>query len=936
MRSSSPQADAKTPATPSTDVPAIARILLDAQNITGIPLRDMQLNFCIHGVQPTQIKERLTQYLDAKPAELKPVEVNALREATFHPNATLLHDYPTTLEWRGESFMNAAKLITKHTAALDAHEKKTIIDNLEAMYKKYKNNLASVATIEVTKKREKRDSIAQTHYNAFIKGILITLNKKIFQEHSLKEIRNLLINAETLQNIQKHKAIVTVSGNREKGLAYLQVEQPKNTFADLSELQKARWKAVSLDQEMKQNQWFENFPDWEKNFWKEKIRQAQTEPTKIAVAPVVKKSGMLGLRNILASSFARIQYQPRANQLVNPKIFVSPPTLRSSNLVVTAKEAQESFSKEEKELTQENISQAYDICPTPVANSTAYPWPLASQHGEYRPLILFQTLLRTKFGGDDYVIKHKNDTINALKKHPKLASIFLYSNHSIGAGEFRRSEEMMYEPNTPGFDHVEKPVKKFINEVLPAVIKSRQDVLREQVQTTSQINNDDTKQRIISALHRKSDEITRFQEECNSIFNKASKGELSELDLQRFKENAKLLNDEFHPELDRNTSLARIFSALNAYVVATKERDFPKNYQLHLAALEEIIYQSTGNKFHSSCKSGKDREGALKCYRNALLAYHEQYHHFPPLSTPKENRKIFVEIFVDLFRTHHQARVAELNALGCEGQKSLKNFLPDDIYKALKNYLNNDVQLIKAHAYNASLNEFGHEKIKADSQTQVNYAALSAQEDATLSQLIKEQEEGRFDEDEVTVKMASSTDLKGLEIIRATTPPHSRSPSPALPLVDSDSSSTDHPAPRHSRNRSATIFFNPSSPSMSSKGLAGHLRVPSGATTVTPPSSEKATDEKTHRPTQSDATILATLLKAQRPTDAKTQMNSDLDPEPLSDDEENMPLTRPRESAGGAPDNKTTPSTSAAINPAAQSTVAEEEPFENIPMRSRR
>jgi hypothetical protein len=149
--------------------------------------------------------------------------------------------------------------------------------------------------------------------------------------------------------------------------------------------------------------------------------------------------------------------------------------------------------------------------------------------------------------------------------------------------------------------------------------------------------------------------------------------------------------------------------------INNKTSCFKKKYQLHMAALEEIIYQDTGNRVQSSCKSGKDREGIEKCYRNAMLAFFSQYHYLPPA---KENsngdRKKFIDIFVEIFKTHHQARLAELNAHGCEGQKALFNILPKDIWTVLCKDGN---ELLQAHAENSSLNDLGKSKVKPDTKT---------------------------------------------------------------------------------------------------------------------------------------------------------------------------------------------------------------------------
>jgi hypothetical protein len=298
------------------------------------------------------------------------------------------------------------------------------------------------------------------------------------------------------------------------------------------------------------------------------------------------------------------------------------------------------------------------------------------------PFVLCQTLVRKIGGGDDNVIKHKTVAIEAANQANNNQRIF-GSNHCIGTpAKVSKAFHLAMHlagANTIGMQHIEAPLRQFMEDAVNHAVSSQND---------------------FAAIDFLID-----------VRKKACNGNLTSNDISDIPEKTGL-------SVHQEKTLSRVLQATNMYAKETgKKSSYNKTHQLHMAALENIIYEDTGNCVQSSCKSGKDREGVLKNYRNAMRAFYDKYDVLPPSTNKNEPfpgaRAEFVKLFVEFFKTHHQARLAELNAAGCQGQKALSNILPKDIMKQLKNDPEGQA-LLKTHKQNSALNDIGHSAVKAD------------------------------------------------------------------------------------------------------------------------------------------------------------------------------------------------------------------------------
>lgn len=148
---------------------------------------------------------------------------------------------------------------------------------------------------------------------------------------------------------------------------------------------------------------------------------------------------------------------------------------------------------------------------------------------------------------------------------------------------------------------------------------------------------------------------------------------------------ARTLRDRLTGHADAIKLTEPIRSATDALedLIQTSPSTFLDNQlQLHKAALEEFIVSRIGGISYGSCVSGKDRKGLETIYVDALEIFYSKNGRVPGFNVPGDRVK-FANIFAELFVSRHQHKSAGLNALGSDGIKSVKMYLPTDIIKAI-------------------------------------------------------------------------------------------------------------------------------------------------------------------------------------------------------------------------------------------------------------
>ena len=115
---------------------------------------------------------------------------------------------------------------------------------------------------------------------------------------------------------------------------------------------------------------------------------------------------------------------------------------------------------------------------------------------------------------------------------------------------------------------------------------------------------------------------------------------------------------------------------------------------LILASLEELLINLMGGLTHASCYSGKDRRGMQLMFEDAILWHFVKFKKLPPLqmlgypmdngSRNDEQQNQFITSCAQLFLSAHHMSLAEDNAAGCCGLKSIENVLPNNILAQIK------------------------------------------------------------------------------------------------------------------------------------------------------------------------------------------------------------------------------------------------------------
>ncbi|WP_151193491.1 hypothetical protein [Cysteiniphilum sp. JM-1] len=147
----------------------------------------------------------------------------------------------------------------------------------------------------------------------------------------------------------------------------------------------------------------------------------------------------------------------------------------------------------------------------------------------------------------------------------------------------------------------------------------------------------------------------------------------------------------------RATDIVR--QSLDKYEEAMLKINPSRRDMLSRAAYELIAVNQAGGMVHSSCKSGKDREGLLSIFADSLLIYRQEYKDgFPDLYN-KEDQRRFAKIFKSLFDSEHIMKVANLNAPASYGIKSIKNILPDFLYREVQS------DMLEVYKKSSSLNK---------------------------------------------------------------------------------------------------------------------------------------------------------------------------------------------------------------------------------------
>jgi hypothetical protein len=154
------------------------------------------------------------------------------------------------------------------------------------------------------------------------------------------------------------------------------------------------------------------------------------------------------------------------------------------------------------------------------------------------------------------------------------------------------------------------------------------------------------------------------------------------------------INDKLKYQSPEIKRCALIAAMLNVYSYLMHMTFVNRRVMLQRAAYETLIISLCGGIVHSSCKSGKDREGMIVVFTDALLIYIERYGYCPDLENNR-HKQFFAEIFVQCFFSGTAMSISAMTALYAYGTKNLTGVLPDFLQQALQQHDRQQYRMIK-------------------------------------------------------------------------------------------------------------------------------------------------------------------------------------------------------------------------------------------------
>jgi len=721
----------------------------------GVKPSEIQFNFCLED------KQRFI--LSPSKNEVAVGDIQDVLNNEDHKDPLKLQEYKESLLARGRSFCAAARKFFEDYGFKDRDKQIENVNKLE-------NEFSLLFKDKAHNENEQYHAI----YDALgeeLKKLVKNAKYKTPREKIERLFRNTtekdLVDEEALVNTDRHRKIhVTVSGDLSKLTA--QVEKPRECFSHLSKEQQLEYLLVyasmprskngGIDHivySLKKNGYehltdafitrylqyqernelpacFKKMPEWKKNRLARSMAKLVNEGIDIPIATPATLADRPGLRNAFVSSVMLLKYDRKQGTVETLR--TTQPSIRCSAPIVNTESGVKEFlaflgfrTRDTKE-EQLNVLQAIAIIENEQKNNKTLPWDDPPE-GSYKKVVFWQSLLKdTKFSYVEYqALRKKEAAISALKKNKEFSAAYNigHSNHNVTGGKiFRRIlnffNRNLLRPHTNEtmekiaslrtavstfFNHrvKRKPRKDFIVRKLDEMLQKEDKNYNTLPQDVKENKRKEAYEKFSDALHGAFNSY--WNKEIESLYEKAFFGQLEDNDLDRI---FTLLDSS----LEQQKTLKLVLNAINSYMKEnTNSRKFGNNRQLHLGALEEIIVAESGNIFISHCKSGKDREAALKAYKCALIEFFEKNGRIYTLDDGPGARREFIEFFIASFVTNHHARLSELNSQGSEGLKSLKGVLPQDIYAELEK---NFSLLMSQHKNNAELNKLGEGKVTPD------------------------------------------------------------------------------------------------------------------------------------------------------------------------------------------------------------------------------
>ncbi len=452
------------------------------------------------------------------------------------------------------------------------------------------------------------------------------------REKIKKNLKNALYHAENHVNWKEREPISSVIFS-ENGKSYL--ERTDEPIMDLTLAQTQEWESI-LGPESKRPAWFRDLAGWEQEYFRKRVESWDKTKTKNLgehlSVPPTTVRAYPGARNAYKSTFKIYEKQGKEFVLVS-----TTQKIRSGH--VTPLEMKD--KKACLRATKENIKQLmlFDI-QNQLENG------IQEKDGTLNVLINLQTLV-TPFA------PHEDYKMNIIRRQ----AVEELQNEFKGKREFKRFLEE---------NNVEIPtgVKPKLS-----LITSNHAVNQGRFFVRKHSENKKT----LSVINKRLEKLEKMQ--AGEIRDKG-------IDLEKVRK-AKQKYDQ----------ITQTFFSTQRW---GNWRAHGVNHNIERAALEQIMIDGLGGIRIGSCKSGKDREGAVNMHMAAMLLYYKEHNNeFPPIPNTRRpftadearKREEYEEIVARVFIQGHDTEIANTNSQGARGIKEVGVFLGKNVIKKVGSFI---------------------------------------------------------------------------------------------------------------------------------------------------------------------------------------------------------------------------------------------------------
>ncbi len=554
-------------------------------------------------------------------------EVNDTRDKNYQPYHKKT-SYQDALKLRAENYKNAALFLLDQVDHIEQDEKTNIIDNINKKYEAF-----CLSSEEKTKKK-------LSEYVTELSNCFAPYNSKLSKAIGFKD----LIFAENLLNWQrKRKVVVTINKFKHP----TEAEKEPHTLVQfdvpqikLTESQKDEFKRCNSDDKPL---WFQSLPSWERSYWGKLISDLDGDiSSELGCMPSTLRH-YPGLANFMVHGVAIYKEGKRTFHLMRKRSSIIYP------IEIEDKEEADRIAVENIKQLVESYEPDNSINPinlllqTLVSPLTHLPIP----EGYERVMLEEKKKAAKKYAKE-------NTNINVIEtNHPfsKVSLDIKVRDVKLSRGLKVRGVFYKNEDYSGAIKNILRMVNEYFNQLPKGELK------------------------------------THLQSSVTKLQDQIDQSKLSEK-LDDFPEPwlvfEKLNSQEVDSELVMGTAI--ILYCCRAYI----ELHFLENKKdfLHvklISALEEIIVALCPSSIaHASCKSGKDRRAVLLMLEDTMCLF---FHFFRKMDIKNDNssnmKNYFADIFVSLFESGHHQMLAEYNACGCFGLKSVEKALPDFIFEKI-------------------------------------------------------------------------------------------------------------------------------------------------------------------------------------------------------------------------------------------------------------